>query len=182
MITIPNNTLYCIVFGIVWYWLHYCTLSALPPLCALPGHGTVTCSSAVLSDLPVPARRRPAAAAGAPGATESTATVTRRRRAADSDVLWPRGLAPGRRRGGGAGGGPGAAKPESDSLVTRRQEAQSCERARLPHWRQRHCRTRQCWSNINGPDGKRIALPPVFLSLCSLLTFLPIERMAVALS
>ena len=35
-ITIPNNTLYCIVFGIVWYWLHYCTLSALPPLCALP--------------------------------------------------------------------------------------------------------------------------------------------------
>ena len=65
VITIPNNTLYCIVFGIVWYWLHYCTLSVLPPLCALPGHGTVTCSSAVLSDLPVPARRRQAAAAAA---------------------------------------------------------------------------------------------------------------------
>ena len=65
-----------------------------------------------------------------------------------------------------------------DSLVTRRQEAQSCERARLPHWRQRHCRTRQCWSNINGPDGKRIALPPVFLSslsvLCSLFSQLSV--------
>ena len=42
--------------------------------------------------------------AGRPGgATESTATVTRRRRAADSDVLWPRGLA--------AGGAAAAAAP-----------------------------------------------------------------------